>query len=264
MTIVVFLGHMSLVWLFIRDRFKRMRWCNSSLSRYARFSLLLLNVKVNVIGRENKGGVRNALYVGNHLSYLDVLVISSQVSASFVTSTEIRDAPGLGQICIMAGCLFVERRNKMNIRNEVSELRRGLNLGLNVVIFPEATSTNGEQVLRFRRPLFFAAIDGGSSVIPFCINYRRVGGEPINLANRDRVCWYGDMDFMPHLWSLAGSGGVEVDLHFLPPIATHLQMDATELAESSHAAVNTVFRSVLTKSEGPLQGPPPGATEPGH
>ena len=236
-----FLAHMSAMWLVVHDRIQRMRRSNSLLSYYCRFALKMLGVRVTTYGAENLPAGGGALLVGNHLSYTDVLAISSNLPACFVTSMEIRRSPVLGQVCLLAGCLFVERRNKMGVRNEVSELRRGIEAGLSVAIFPEATSTNGEQVLRFRKPLFLSAIEAGRPVIPFCLNYRRVGGEPVTILNRDKVCWYGDMDFVPHLWSLVKSGGVELDLHFLPPIATSDAMDATELAERSQQAVAGKF-----------------------
>jgi lyso-ornithine lipid O-acyltransferase len=241
----VFLAHMSCVWVVVRNRWQRVRWSNRLLSHYARWGLWCLNVKVTPIGLENLEHLRGGLFVGNHLTYMDVLAISSQISSCFVTSREIKETPLLGQICMMAGCLFVERRNKQNILNEISEIREGLQVGLHVAIFPEATSTNGEKILRFRRPLFKAAIDSGRPVIPFCINYRKVGGEPISLKNRDKVFWYGDMDFAPHLWALGGSGGVQVDLHFMKPILPDLKMDVTVLTEDAQKAVESVFRSVL-------------------
>jgi 1-acyl-sn-glycerol-3-phosphate acyltransferase len=243
-SILVFLTHMSLVWLIVRNRWRRIRWANRILSVYARWGLWVLRVRVRAIGRENLGDVRSGLFVGNHLTYMDVLAISSQMPTCFVTSTEIRSTPFLGQICIMAGCLFVERRNKQNILNEISEIREGLQVGLNVAIFPEATSTNGEQILRFRRPLFLSAIHSGRHVIPFCLNYHTVGGKPINVHSRDKIMWYGDMAFAPHLWALAGSGGVDLDLHFLTPIETEIKMDATELAQRAQTAVESVFRPV--------------------
>ena len=247
--ILFFLIHMCLVWLVVRNRWRRVRWSNRILGYYARVGLYVLRLKVNPIGRENLRDLRGGLYVGNHLSYMDVLAVSSLVPACFVTSREIKESLGLGQICTMAGCLFVERRNKQNIHNEISELREGLQVGLNVAVFPEATSTNGEAVLRFRKPLFIGAIDSGSPVIPFCLNYRKVGGEPINHITRDKIFWYGDMDFVPHLWSLANSGGVELDLHFLKPIQPHIDMEASPLAEQAQRAVEAVFLSVK-KNEG--------------
>lgn len=246
LSILVFLTHMCLVWLVIRDRWVRVRWSNKLLSYYTRWGLWVLNVKPNPIGVENLRGIKGGLLVGNHLTYMDVLAISSVVPSAFVTSVEIKHSPGLGQICMMAGCLFVERRNKANILKEISELREGLQRGLKVTVFPEATSTNGEAILRFRKPLFVSAIDGGVPVYPFCLNYRTVGGEPISLKTRDKIFWYGDMDFAPNLWALASSGGVTVDLHFLTPIPTTLDTDPSDLAERAQRSVESVFRPVKT------------------
>ncbi|MGE0526572.1 MAG: lysophospholipid acyltransferase family protein [Bdellovibrionales bacterium] len=243
--IVAFLFTMSVVWGVVRrDRWKRIHRANRILTRFCRFGLWLLKVRVSPIGIENAPTGRNALYVGNHLSYLDVLVISSRVSVCFVTSKEIKSTPVLGQICQMAGCLFVERRNRMNIHNEVKEIAEGLQQGLSVAIFPEATSTNGEQILRFRRPLYVAAIDALTPVVPFCLNYRRVGGSPINRTSRDNVFWYGDMPFVPHLWALCRSGGVEVDLHFLAAVPISPEVDAALLAERTQGQVESVFQPV--------------------
>ena len=244
-SILIFLLNMVVVRALIRRRWGQVRWSNILLSRYSRFGLKVLNLRIRVVGIEEALQVRGGLFVGNHLSYMDVLAISAQIPTCFVTSREIKETPGLGLICEMAGCLFVERRNKNNIHNEISEIREGLQVGLNVAIFPEATSTNGEQILRFRRPLFIAAVDAGGVVVPFCLNYTHVGGEPINSVNRDRIMWYGDMGFVPHLWALASSGGVRLDLHFLKPVTTNLKMDATELAAEAQRAVESVFQPVV-------------------
>ncbi len=160
LSIFVFLAHMGIVWLIVRGRWRRVLWANRILQFYSRWGLWVLRVRVNPIGLEQARAHGSALYVGNHLSYMDVLAISSVVPACFVTSMEIKEAPGLGLICQMAGALFVERRNKMNIHNEVREITEGLQHGANVAIFPEATSTNGEQILRFRRCTWRRSIPG--------------------------------------------------------------------------------------------------------
>lgn len=243
-SILIYLIHLSCVFLIVWDRWERAKWASRILCYYSSWGLWLLKVKVNLQGYENVKTAPASLMVGNHLSYMDILVITSKVPASFVTSTEIRDTIGLGLICKMSGCLFVDRKSKLNIHNEVKEITEGLRRGLNVAIFPESTSTNGEQILRFRRPLYVGAIDAGSPVVPFCLNYRKVGGEPVSIRNRDSVFWYGDMNFIPHLWKIAGCGGVEVDLHYLTPIRTQFEDDPTELAANSQRLVESVFIAV--------------------
>lgn len=244
LNILAFLCTMSLVWLVVRARWPRVRWSNYFLSFFCRSALFILGIKARAVGLENARAPNGALYVGNHLSYLDVLVISKFVPACFVTSTEIKHTPGLGLICRMAGCLFVERRNKMNIHAEVAELREGLESGLSVAVFPESTSSNGEKLLRFRRPLYVAALDAEVSVIPMVLNYQSVGGEPLSLANRDKLFWYGDMDFAPHLWTLAGQGRAEVQLHFLPPLKVSKTDDSKLVAEQSQAMIEQIFTPV--------------------
>jgi len=183
----------------------------------------------------------NFLIVSNHLSYTDILAICSKLSACFVTSVEIRDTPFLGHICKLGGCLFVERRSRHNLSNEIKEITDALGNGLNVCIFPEATSTNGAEVLRFKRPLFKAAIDSNKRVLPLTLNYTKIGKEEVHLGNRDKVCWYGDMSFFPHLWGVLGSGNIEVDVHASEPIETHPELDMTELSLEAHKRVSAKF-----------------------
>ncbi len=239
-----FIGHMALVYLFVREKWARVRRSNKVLRFYCKAALRNFNVRVLVFGLDNLQSVQGALLVGNHTGYLDVLAISSNVQTCFVTSTEIKNAPLLGQICSYAGCLFVDRKNRSNIHNELSELRNAQVEGINVAIFPEATSTNGEKILKFKRPFFISAIDAGKSIVPVCLNYRTVGGQPINGKNRDNVFWYGDMGFVESLIGLSSCGGAEVELHFLSAISTSANSDARLLAEVSQAAIEAVYQPV--------------------
>jgi 1-acyl-sn-glycerol-3-phosphate acyltransferase len=206
--------------------------------------LSVLGGRVNPIGLDNLQNQPNALLAGNHLSYMDVLCISSVVTSCFVTSVEIKNTPGLGHLCKMAGCLFVERRSRAGLTKEIGELQEGLERGLTVTIFPEATSTNGEQLLRFKRPLFLSAVQAKKPVVPMCLNYRKIGTQPLSLKNRDAIFWYGDMDFLPHLWELSGKGSFEADLHFLTPLLPGVTDDPGELAAQSQVSVESVFRPV--------------------
>jgi len=173
-------------------------------SFYCRVGLLLLGFKVSENYKVDKLKVvdRNFLIVSNHMSYMDILVMCSRHPACFVTSVEMRDIPFLGHMCKLAGCVFVERRNKDNLGREVSEITEALKAGLNVVIFPEATSTNGEGVIRFKRPLFRSSIDSNIPVLPMTVNYTHLDGLKVDKSNRDYVCWYGDMTFADHLFKL--------------------------------------------------------------
>lgn len=242
--IISFFPVNGFVWLIVRDRWKRTYVWSRILSLWCRMVLITLGGKTNVVGHENLKSEPNALLAGNHLSYMDVMFISATVTSCFVTSVEIKETTGLGHLCRMAGCLFVERRSRVSLTKEIGELQEGLARGLTVAIFPEATSTNGEAVLRFRRPLFMAAGQAQKPVIPMCLNYRKLANEPLTIKNRDSIFWYGDMPFVPHLWELCAKGSIEVDLHFLPPIKPRAEEDPGEVAARAQAAVESVFRPV--------------------
>lgn len=157
---------------------------------------------IRVIRDNIKPLPENYLLVSNHLSYVDVLVLSSLFRTSFVTSHEMRKTPFLGQLCQFGGCLFVDRKNRRGLSAEVEELAKTLRQNVPVTIFPEATSTNGEAVRPFRKPLFQAALMANVKVLPVCLNYERLDGEKISLKNRDSVFWYGDFPFFGHALKL--------------------------------------------------------------
>lgn len=243
--IFVFMLHALLIWLWGGDIWTlRKRW-TSLISAYSRLGLRIMGVHVHLRGN-GRQSPQGQLIVGNHLGYLDVLVIASQWPSCFVTSQEIRETPLLGQVCTLAGCLFVERRNKSQIQNEIGELTQALKQDLNVVVFPEATSGNGEGVLRFRRPLYHAALNSQKDVIPICLNYRSIDGQKLTSENRDTLFWYGKMAFAPHLWKLMQARYIEVDLHLLEPIPVQNSLEVSDLADRSYQAVVNAFNPVLS------------------
>ena len=178
----------------------------------------------------------NALVISNHLSYLDIFIIFSLYPAAFVTSIEMKKTPILGQIVTIGGCLFVERRSRKNLSNEIKEITNALIAGLNVVIFPEATSTNGEKVIRFKRPLFQSAIDANTNVLPVTINYQFIDGEPVTKNSRDGVCWYGDMSIFSHILKLVTFKRIDVSV----TESAYISPTGKDITELSSEARNIV------------------------
>ncbi len=225
------------IWVF---RKKLLPW----ISAYCRLGIRIMNFKIQTAGQTEYLSTGPYLVASNHMSYLDILILSSKMPGCFVTSQEIREVPFLGHLCMLAGCLFVERRNKENIHKEIHELTEALEKGLNVIFFPEATSTNGEQILRFRKPLFQAAINSTQQVLPVCLNYVSIDQVPVNTASRDRLCWYGDMSFAPHLWHLMQAREVVVEIQVLSLISSR-EENPQVLAENSQAQVTRAFRPMI-------------------
>lgn len=212
-------------------------------SFHASLILTILQVEVNVRNETRLIGIENSLVVSNHLSYLDVLILATTLPSCFVTSKEIKRSFFLGQIVTLAGCLFVDRKNKTNLRGEINELREALSAGLNVTIFPEATSTDGSEVLRFKRPLFESAIATARPILPITINYTNISNESVSTNNRDIVCWYGTMAFFPHFLKLLNQSNITVEVQVHEPFYPKL-LASVDLAIKSHQIVSQSYRPI--------------------
>ena len=189
-------------------------------TKYSRLALQALNTHVMVEG--NPIFVRqrgNYLIVANHMSYFDILVLASIFPAVYITSVEVRDSFFLGRMAKFAGSIFIERRNKQNLDKEIEQVADILREGFNVVLFAEGTSTNGEQVLRFKNSFMRAAFEADVEFLPVCLQYLEINGKTFGPENRDLVCYYGDMQFFPHFNALLSLDSVTAAVHFLPPIA---------------------------------------------
>lgn len=222
----------SLVNLFFLKKEKYLQYVVSFYSKVA-----LKIFKVQVDHNVEKEKLNGSLLVSNHLSYLDIMIISSLVPTNFITSTDIERTPVLGHICKLASCIFVNRKGRDNRQEELKKIEERLLYGENIVIFPEATSTNGESVIPFKKGLFESVLQKKINITSFCIQYEKINEQKINLNNRDKVCWYGEMSFLPHLWELLKQNHISVRLDMVS------QNDATTF-NSRNELVNHVYKEI--------------------
>jgi 1-acyl-sn-glycerol-3-phosphate acyltransferase len=159
----------------------------------------------------------------------------------------MKETPGLGQICLLGGCLFVERRSRNNILSEISEIEQALKNGLNILLFPEAKSTNGEDVLKFKRSLFQAAVNCQHDTYTLSLNYKEINGEEIKRHNRDKVFWYGDMDFAGHFIELCQQSSIQVDLKGHTAISS-LLVDhcSSALRDNAFEIISSEYKKITT------------------
>jgi 1-acyl-sn-glycerol-3-phosphate acyltransferase len=184
------------------------------------------------------------LFIGNHLGFLDILCIGGSRPLLFVTSQEMRETPFLGLLTEMAGCIYVERRSRKSIHDELKNLIEALKAGHNVCLFPEATSHNGERVLPFKRTLMTAAAHAGVLIYPYTLNFIEIDGEPFSLKNRDLVCWYGDMSFLNAMISALSIGKLKVRIKYHPAFDYKPDMDRAEVADHLHDTISNDFKVV--------------------
>ncbi|HPS38452.1 MAG TPA: lysophospholipid acyltransferase family protein [Candidatus Cloacimonadota bacterium] len=183
---------------------------------------------------------KNYLVVANHVSYTDIMVLSSIRPFSFITSVEMGSNPFLGDITRLGGSLYTNRKKFVSLPAEIENFAEALRQGFNVVLFAEGTSTDGSDIRPFRSSLFEMAIKSQADILPVCINYTTINGEPRSEANRDILCWYGDMSFAPHFWRLLGHK-ITAKISILEPIACTTQTKRQSLSNETYERIRAEY-----------------------
>lgn len=112
-----------------------------------------------------------ALFVAGHVSWTDVLVLTALRPATFVARGDLLDWPVLGLLARAMKVLPIHRRNLRALPGTVEQVRRRLDAGATVVVFPEATTWCGRAYGSFRPAMFQAAVDSETWVQPVRLRY---------------------------------------------------------------------------------------------
>jgi 1-acyl-sn-glycerol-3-phosphate acyltransferase len=211
------------------------RWYHARCAR-------LFGLDIRVQGAAPSG--HPTLFVSNHVSYLDIIVLSAVSEVSFVAKREIAGWPFFGWLAKLQRTVFVERRARA-VGREADDLQKRLAAGGSVVLFPEGTTGDGNRARRFKSALFAAAepAQGGPAVAvqPVTIAYTRLDGMPLCRGLRPAIAWYGDMDLLPHLWALLGLGRIGVDVIFHAPTSLAVAGSRKSLAHQCEAAISAAL-----------------------
>lgn len=207
---------------------------------YSKFLLKVMNLKLIV--KNLPPSDFKCLVVSNHMGIIDILMLASIYPMIFVTSNEMRETPGLGWITEMGGSIYVERRSRTKIVDELHHIAKFLRKGFRVTLYPEAKATNGEVVLPFKKTLLMAAGEAGVPVQPVVVNFREVNGiQGFPLKYRDSLCWYGDLPFVKSVWGAAQLKSVVGEVEFLEPLSFAPDADRTYVAETLHHRIASKY-----------------------
>lgn len=179
------------------------------------------------------------LVVSNHLSYLDILIYSAAMPCAFVSKIEVNKWPYFGVAARAGGTIFIDRSSRASVAAVAAEMRERLKLPVPVLLFPEGTSTDGEQVRAFHPSLFEPAVRARAPVTAAAVRYVIEGGVP-----ERELCWFGDAPFLGHLWKALGTPGFSARVVF-EQAATY--SDRRAAARAAHAQV-TEMRCVVPSS----------------
>ncbi|KZC40490.1 MULTISPECIES: lysophospholipid acyltransferase family protein [Rhodanobacter] len=152
------------------------------------------------------------LFVANHTSWIDIVMLHSQRAVCFVAKAEIAGWPLVGWLARSGGTIFHRRGNNHSLSAVMQVMVERLREGRSVAVFPEGgTGYNG--VLKvFHARIFQAALDATVPVQPVALRFARDGRRVIDAGFRE------DENFMQNIVRMLGEAPLDAEVHFLAPV----------------------------------------------
>ena len=218
---------------------------------YHRILCALIGVRIREVGRRSTAAA--ALILSNHVSWLDICVISALAPVVFVAKSEVAGWPVVGWLAKLQRTVFINRQARHQTGAATREIAGRLLGGDAVVLFAEGTSSDGTRVLAFRSSLVGAvhhalgctAHHTHVSVQPMSLAYIGFSGVPMGRSLRERVAWYGDADLMPHLLHVLSSGAVDVTVSWGEAVAYDMSADRKAIARTAEKSVRRMTVAAL-------------------
>nr|WP_299595176.1 lysophospholipid acyltransferase family protein [Sphingomonas bacterium] len=200
------------------------RWVQGFLGAAAR----AFGARVTIVGRPIPRGV---LFVANHLSWMDILVLGGATGTAFVSKESVSRWPLVGWLARIGGTIFVRRESRTAARGQADALADALRTGRPAAFFPEGTTGNGVVLAPFRASLFasVAPPPPGIAVQPVAIDYG---------AAARQIAWIdGESTLANARRLIARPGPLAVTLRFLDPIDPAQRADRKSIARAAEAAI---------------------------
>ena len=175
----------------------------------------------------------HGLFVANHLSYFDIAALSAAVPSAFVARADVTGWPLFGPMSRWGGAIYVDRSSLASAGAAAEEIRTRLALSIPVVLFPEATSSDGSEVLRFRSRLFCPAAEVEAPITAAAVSYAFEDGPQGSVAERES-CFYGEDELVRHVWKVLELPRFAAYIRFGEP---RIYGDPREAAERTRADV---------------------------
>lgn len=219
-------------WWTIRRRFPGLTPVEREreVERWARRMLALMGVHLEVQGAPPASGP--VLLVCNHLSWLDILAIHAARHVRFVAKSDVRRWPVIGTLADGAGTLYIERERPRDALRVAHHMAEALRAGELIAVFPEGTTSDGQDVRPFHANLLQAAISADAPVQPMALRFVDDASGLPSLAPR----YIDDDNLITSLWNTLCAPPLRAIVHFGEPQVA-LGRERRAWAASLHADV---------------------------
>ena len=163
-----------LIYLLVAPAKQRQTAIASAKGFFSKLLLRAFNFKVEYFGQYEP---ESGLIISNHVSWVDVLLLSDKPNLHFVAKSEVKDWPIIGFLTQILGTLFIRRENKFQVYRSLPKAQALLKKKETVMVFPEGTTTTGENTTQFFPMMFEIAVREDGLVQPMAIRYWNSKGE---------------------------------------------------------------------------------------
>ena len=214
---------------------------------FHKYTCLIFGVKVKIAGTPEEQ--KDVVFVGNHLSYIDIPAIGQSLSACFISKADVKSWPIFGPLASISDTIFIERTRSAAVKC-IADIKDSLLRGRPLILFPEGTSSSGRQVLPFKSSIFdlFLKEELKEKLVvqPFTVTLTKTNGKDVETQEDfDLYAWHGDMEFGPHFWQLAQTKGAELLVTFHPSLAAKDYDSRKKYAQDCERAVSEGLKNTL-------------------
>ena len=233
--VIVILGPIQYVFITFKVKYKAY-----IPQLFHKIILKVLGVKVKLIGK--KTTARPLVLIGNHTSYLDIIILGSIMPICFIAKEEIRSWFLFGFLAKMQNTIFIKRKN-FKTKQSLDYIKNQLSSNSAIVLFPEGTTNTGKRVLSFKSSLFNLFENNNILRLQnFSLCYTHVNDMPIDNRIRPQISWYGDMNIIAHLLNLLKLSSVNATV-VLHPV---MQLEGQDRKTISMLSIKQVREGIIT------------------
>jgi lyso-ornithine lipid O-acyltransferase len=244
LTLLLFFGvAVPLQWIALR-----LRWPSQASIPVAlcRILIRLLRVRLRIEGAPAPD--RPRLVAANHISWIDILVLTSVEPLCFLAKREVGAWPLVGSFARLQGTVFVDRARRRSIPGANAAMAQRMLDRRSVLLFPEGTTGYGLALRKFHSSHFAAARD----VLARAAEVDSVAIQPVAISySSPLAAWVGDAFLLPHVWAVLKGAPLRCELIFGEPLRYAKLTDRKVIAQAVAA------RIALMRAAHPLSGEQP-------
>jgi len=173
---------------------------NTAIPIWGDFGSAAAGLQVQTKGEEYLWSHRPAVFIFNHQSATDALILARLLRRNFsgVAKTEMQSNPLVGSIMAAVGTMFIDRGNHERAIEALQPAVNHLKRGISIAIAPEGQRSLGYKLGPFKMGAFHIAMQAGAPIVPIVIE--------------------NSSDSLPKSGAIIRPAKINVEV--LPPIAT--------------------------------------------